>query len=359
MANVFSTGWLLAFTQMRRPTKFLQGFFTKKPGGTYNGKTVEIDIQRFGEDVAVALRSGRGANLNDADVVTTKEFEPPKYGEAFPANVEDLVTRMAGTDPYSAAGIDYGRQLVFKLMRYFMLGMDKIVRGVELQASQILQTGKLVLTDADGTVYQLDFKPKATHFPTVSTKWDAAGAAPLTDLAAVGDLIRADGQVNPDILIMGSKALASFLANDGVQKQLDNKRYEIGSIAPQWMVNSGATFYGMVWIGAYQYQIWTYGEGYKAANGTWTPYIDPKNVVMLSSNTRFDLVSAMVPLPLGPDPRVADMMPGRLVDDSQGLDVTPNLWCTPNGKQLMAEIEARPLLVPVQIDGFGCLTVLA
>jgi hypothetical protein len=77
---------------------------------------------------------------------------------------------------------------------------------------------------------------------------------------------------------------------------------------------------------------------------------------VLSDQTRLDFTTARVPLPLGPDPRVANIMPGRLMDVGANLDMTPNLYCTPNGKQIMAEVESRPLLVPVQIDGFGCLT---
>lgn len=343
------------FTRMRRPTKFLQSFFTMKPGSVFNGKKVEIDIQRFGEDVAVALRQGKGPNLNDADIVTTKEFEPPKYGEAFPADVEDLVARSEGVDPYSDAYVPYAQKLVNKLMKYFMLGMDKIVRGVELQASQILQTGKLLLTDAGGTVYELDFKPKATHLPTVTTAWSNTASDKLADLEALGDVIRADGQVNPDTLIFGATALRQFLADAKVQAALDKRRINIGEVSPR-AAQSGATFIGMIWIGAYEYQMWTYPEGYKhPVTGVFTKYVDDDKVVMLSSQTRFDRLSAVVPLPLGPDPRVAALMPGRLVSDSMDLDVTPNLWCTPNGKQLMAEIESRPLLVPVQIDGFGCL----
>lgn len=353
--NIFATGWLLAFQSMRRPTKFLQGFFTKKPGGTYNGESVEIDIQRFGEDVAVALRQGVSYNLNDADVVTTKEFTPPVYGEAFPANVADLVKRLAGVDQYTDAYNGYANKLVRKLMTYFMLGMDKVVRGLELQAAQILQTGKLVLADSSGTVFELDFKPKATHFPTVGTAWSNTASDKLGDLQALGDVIRKDGQVNPNILIFGATALKQFLADEKVQAALDKRRIDIGEISPR-MVASGAVFVGMIWIGAYMYQLWTYAEGYKdPATGNWKTYIDADKVVMTSDQTRLDLVSAIVPLPLGPDPRVASLMPGRLIDDAMGLDVTPNLWCTPDGKQLMAEINSRPLLVPVQIDGFGCL----
>lgn len=355
MANPFATGWMALFQQMRRPTKFLQSFFTIKPGNVFAGEKVEIDIQRFGEDVAVALRQGKGPNLNDADIVTTKEFTPPKYGEAFPANVADLVQRTAGVDPYTDAYNGYASKLVRKLMTYFQLSMDMIARAVEIQAAQILQTGKLVISDANGIVYELDFKPKATHFPTVSTAWSNTASDKLLDLQTLGNVIRADGQVNPNILIFGATAWTQFFSDAKVQAALDSRRINIGEIAPRQAL-SGATFVGNIWIGAYEYQMWTYAEGYKdPVSGAFTKYIADDKVCMLSSQTRFDRVSALVPLPLGPDPRVASLMPGRLVSDTMDLDVMPNLWCTPNGKELMAELESRPLLVPVQIDGFGAL----
>ena len=354
--NSFATGWMALFRQMRRPTGFLQSFFTVKPGNVYNGKKVAIDVQRFGEKVAVALKSGTGSNLNDADIVTTKEFEPPAYGEAFPADVADLVERAAGVDPHTDAYNSYMGKLVGKIMTYFVLAMDMITRGVEIQASQILQTGKLVLIGHDGTTrYELDFKPKATHFPTVGTAWSSASSTKLDDLESLAEVIRADGKVDPDILIMGRTACRQFLADDEVQKNLDNRRINIGEIKPR-QVGNGATYKGLVWIGDYEFMIWTYPEGYEAPDtGDFTKFVEDDKVIMLSSNTRFDRTSARVPLPLGPDPRVASLVPGRLVDRTMDLDVTPNLWCTPSGEQIMADLKSKPLLVPVQIDGFGCL----
>jgi hypothetical protein len=356
MANPFATGWMRLFLQARLPSRFLQSFFTMKPGNRYNGKKIELDIQRFGEDVAVAMKAGTESNINDIDLVTTKEFTPPAYGEAVPMDVNDLVERTAGVAPYTDAYNGYAAKLINKLNMAYQIIHAMIVRAVELQASQILQTGTLTLTDRNSdTVYVLDFKPKATHFPTVTTSWSAAGADPLSDLAALAKVIRADGQVNPNQAVFGSEALRNFLANEDVLKQMDNRRIDIGEIRPA-QDNKGATFYGYVWVGSYMVEIWTYEEGYKdPATGVWTEYVAPDKVIMLSSQTRLDYTTALVPLPLGPDPRVANIMPGRLLDTEQGLDMTPNLYCTPNGKQIMAELESRPLLVPVQIDGFGCL----
>ena len=355
--GITAEGWLQLFTQMRSPNRFLSRLFTVKPGGIYNGDKVAIDVERFGEDVAIAIKKCTGPNLNDIDIFTTKEFEPPAYGEAFPLDVCELVNRMAGTNPFDAAFVTYASQLVAKFAKGFKLIDDKISRAVELQASQILQEGKLTLTNASGdTVYEIDYKPKATHFPTTGTSWSTlATADPLGDLESLAEVIRADGQIDPNMLIFGAVALKNFLLNETVQAVLDNRRIDLGEIRPE-MRDSGATFYGFVWVGTYRFEMWTYPDTFKdPQTGNPTKYVAADKVIMLSNNTRLDMTSARVPLPLGPDPRVAGLLPGRMSSPSNGFDVTPNVYATPNGKQIFGELESRPLLIPVQIDGFGCL----
>lgn len=352
-------GWTQLYTEMRRPSGFLSRRFTIKPGGIYYGEKVAIDVERYGEQVATVIRKATGPNLNDIDEFTTKEFEPPAYGESFVLDVMSLLTRMAGVDPHTAAYQGYASALVAKMAKGFMLVDDKIMRAVELQASQILQTGTLTLIDKDGdTVYELDFAPKSTHFPTVGAPWTGVTADGLADLDALAEVIRADGKIDPNRLTFGESALRNFLRLDGVKEALDNRRIELGEVAPE-MANSGATFYGHIWIGVYRFQMWVYPQSYEdPQTGAVTKYIDTNKVVMDSTETRFDMTSAKVPLPLGPDPRVANLLPGRISSRSAGFDVTPNVFPTPSGKQIMGELESRPLLIPVQIDGFGCLTTV-
>jgi len=349
-------GMLPVFKQVREPTGFLQRLFTVKPGGIYNGDKIFIDIKRIGEDVAVVVEKCTGPNMNDISRFTTKEFKPPQYGEAFPMDACELLNRMAGVDPYSAAYEDYAGQLVAMMFDGFVDIDAKISRGIELQASQILQTGQLSLTDSDGnTRYELDFLPKATHFPTVGTAWSAAGADPIADILALCNTIRSNGKVDANRLIMGESALNNFLGNDKVQKNLDNRRIEIGEIAPE-LRDSGATFYGFVWVGTYRMEIWAYPEEYKdPQTGNPVKYVDNDKVIVLSTRTRLDKASARVPLPIAPDPRVAGLIPGRLDSAADGIDVTPNVYASNNGKQIFGELESRPLLIPVQIDGFGCI----
>lgn len=349
-------GWLQFFSQMRSPNLALSRLFTIKPGGLYKGDKVAIDVERFGEDVAIAIKKCTGPNLNDFDIFTTKEFEPPSYGEAFPLDVCELLNRMVGVDPFSAEGITYQAQLMAHMAKGFKLIDDKISRAVELQASQILQTGTLTLTNENGdTVYEIDYSPKATHFPTVGTSWSAGGADPDADLQALAEVIRADGKIDPDLLIMGKTALRNYTRNALVKEQLDNRRINMGAIDPR-LLDSGMTFYGPVWVGTYEFQLWAYPDTFKdPQTGNPTKYIEDDKVVMLSTKTRLDFTAAMIPLPLGPDPRVAGLLPGRMSSRADGFDVTPNVYASNNGKQVWGELESRPLLIPVQIDGFGCL----
>lgn len=350
-------GWLQLFIQMRSPTGFLSRRFTMKPGAIYNGSKVAIDIERIGEDVAIAVRACTGPNLNDVTNFTTKEFEPPAYNEAFPLNVCELLNRMAGVDPYTAAYQEYAGQLVAMLAKRFKVIDDMIIRGVELQAAQILTTGLLNLTDKNGAaVYTLDFKAKTAHFPTVSTAWaTAATATPLDDIKSLANLIRSNGKVNPNRITFGEGAWTNFLNTAQVKEALDNRRIETGRVIPE-MDDSGAVFQGDMWIGSYKYELWTYPEEYKdPQTGNPTKYIPDDLVVVDSTRTRYDMTSARVPGPIALDPRVADLLPDRLVSRRDGLDITPNLYASTNGKQLMGELESRPLLIPVQIDGFGCI----
>ncbi|BAV81050.1 major capsid E family protein [Vibrio phage CKB-S1] len=354
--NTMSTGWLAFFKQERKPAHFLQSFFTVKRGGVYYGNTIEVDIKRFNEAVAIVVKRGTGANLNDADQITTKEFEPPAYGEAFPTDVSDLLERTLGVDPYTDSEMEYTSKLLGRLMDYFMRGYEMIVRGIELQASQILQTGRLSLVDSDGNErFEADFRPKANHFPTVTTAWGADGYNPIEDLRPLIERIRGDALLNPDMLIFGERAIGHFITNDTVRGFLDDRRVNIAEIRPR-QNETGGTFYGYVWIGAYLLEMWTYSEGYTdPENETFTKYVQDDKVIVMASRGRLDRLSAKVALPLGPDPRVAALMPGRLVEATEDIDITPNLYPTPDGRQIMAEVLSRTLLAPIDIDSFGCL----
>jgi len=338
-----------------QPTGFLAGFFQTPPENFHATEEVEIDIQRNGEEVAVAVQSlSSGGNENEASVFTNKRFTPPIFDERFSLNSFNLLKRSPGDNPFEDVNF------LASASREFMAGMrrveEKIRRSIELQASQVLQTGQVSLTDSAGNArFALDFKPKSSHFPNASTAWTGGSEVPLADIESLADVINVDGKSEPARLIFGKTALKRFLANSSVQAQLDNRRMELGAIQRPEVRGAGGKYHGFISIGQYSFEIWSYSGWYKhPQTGAATPYVTADKVIMLAPG-RLDLTFGAVPSILGPDPRLAAISLGRVRNGAGGMDMFTNLWCSPDGRNLHGSVAARPLCIPTAIDTFGCI----
>jgi len=347
------------YRERRDADMFLSNFFQAPPENFFAGEKVAIDIERSGEDIAtIVTKRGTGPNMNSTDVFTTKEYTPPTYNEGAPFNVYDLLNRMPGVNEYNATAVSWDAQMMNKISSNFNKLENMIKRGIELQASQVMQTGTITFNNKSGSLIEtVDFKPKATHFPTAAILWNAAGYDPLGDLASLAAVIRADSLQSSNRLIFGDTALQLFLSNDEVKDRLDNRRMVLGDVALTDGMDGGE-FHGRITIGQYTYEIWSYDGRYKdPATGVSTAYIGSDKVVMLGRSVRLDKLFAGVPRVTPIDPRFSRFLPGRVSMVGIG-DFHPNIYASQNGKELFIELETRPLLTPTAIDGFGCITVL-
>lgn len=342
-----------------QPRQFLAGFFQSPPENFHSSEEVEIDIQRSGEDVAIVVQDlSAGGRQNQNTLYTNKRFKPALYDERFNLNSYDLIKRRAGADPFG--DVDFLSDAAREFMSTMRKVEDKIRRGVELQASQVLQTGRLTLADSSGVaLFELDYKPKATHFPTSSTSWGSVGAAPLTDLESLADVILTDGKAEAGRLVFGKTALRRFLADSTVQSHLDNRRMDLGAIAKPTVGGSGGKFHGTISIGQYTFEIWSYAGWYThPQTSVATPYVHEDKVVMLSDG-RLDLTFGAIPRLAALDPRVAPFVPGRVANAAGGMDMDTSAWLSPDGTVLHGAVKARPLCIPTAIDTFGCLDTTA
>lgn len=339
----------------------LAGRFRSPPKNFHDTEKVEVDIVRDDEDVAIVVQDlTAGGRMNESSLYTNKGFVPPIFKEQGAVHAYDTIKRRPGVDPYNdpsfaAAAIEEAFTIFHKLDR-------KIRRSVELMASQVLQTGVLTLTDEAGNVlYTLDFQPKATHIATVGTTWalDGTTGDPLSDLSALGDVVRRDGKHVPTDLDFGKSAWQRFTANAKVQKLLDNRRMEIGQIRPQAR-GQGASYRGNIWIDHYEYRLWMYDGWYKhPQTGLPTTYIHDDKVIMTCETGRLDLSYGSIPRIRGPQSEALPFLPRRMSSGDRGLDLTTNAWFTPDGENLMVSAGTRPLTIPTAIDTFACLDVTA
>lgn len=345
---------LAAYFQDAMPIMFLAGMFRTPAQNFHDTEEVEIDIERSGEDVATVITDiTTGANLNNFDGFTNKTFKPPVYNEQAGINAFELLGREPGQNPFESTA--FNAKAIMRAMRHFRKLEAKVRRAVEIQASQVLQTGTLTLKDAKGAdAYVLDYKPKATHFPTASTTWGQTGDSKIADLKALAEVLRSDGLSNPDRLVFGELAFSEFLKDEEVLTLLNNRRIELGAIAPETRGNGG-TFQGFIWLGSYRFEMWTYNGRYKdPQTGASTRYWNTGKVGMQDSMARLDLSYGSIPYIQRPSRQLAGL-PARITSTAAGFGMTTNNWVDESGSNLNVSAGTRPLCIPTAIDTFGCL----
>jgi major capsid protein E len=359
MSDTSTTRMIEMYMEEAEAPMFLSGFFQSPPRNFHNSEKVELDIIRDEEDIAVVIQDlTAGARHNESTLYTNKAFTPPIFKEQGAIHAFNTIKRQPGVDPFQDP--NFGLAATGEAFRIFRKLEKKIRRSVELMASQVLQLGVLTLVDdAGATLYMLDFQPKATHIATVGTTWATNGTtgAPLADLEALAIVVRRDGKKQPKKLIFGTSAWQRAKANAAFVAQFDKQVLNLASMTPQTR-GQGATFHGFVWIGQYQFEMWTYDGWYKhPQTGTLTPYVDTEKVIMMSEGGRLDLSYGAIPRMTAPESRALSFLPSRMSDSGQGLDLTVNSWFTPDGEHLMVSAGTRPLTIPTAIDTFASLDV--
>lgn len=350
-----------AYQQMAQPMLFLSGLFQSPPENFHTSEEVEIDIVRSDEDVSIVIQDlSTGYRMNSEDLYTNKGFKPPIHKEALPINSFDLIKRMPGQNPFESP--DFRANVILRMFNGMTKVERKIRRAIELQASQVLQTGVVTLVDGSGNaLYTLDYKPKATHFPTAGTSWaTATGAQKIADINSLAEVIRNDGLADPDQLIMGIDAFENFISDDEIRKRFDIRRMDLGTISPMEMRGNGGTFRGIVEIGNYRYDVWTYGGRYKdPQTGNKVQFVDPGKIIVRSSSGRLDATFGAIPnigsMMGGQATSLLPELPGRVSNAAGGMDLFTNAWLSADGEQLFGGVGARPLMIPTAIDTFGCL----
>ena len=349
-----------AYRQIGEPTMFFTGMFQTPAINMHTSQDVEIDIVRTDEDISVVVTDiSSGYRYNSDDLYTNKKFRPPVHREAAPINAFDLLNRRPGEDPFQTP--DFQASATIRAFNVARKIENKIRRSIELQASQVLQTGKATLTDINGTaIYEIDYKPKTTHFPTVTNAWSASNGNPLNDIDSLAEVVRNDGLSDPDMLIMGSRAFEAFVKNNDVEERLDNRRTEMGRIVPMDRMGNGGTYRGMIEIGNYHYDIYTYGGRYKnPMSKAKVQYMDTSKCIVCSSMGRKDGTFGAIPRIVPPESRVLPFIPDRISDTDGRMDMFVNAWVTPDGEQLIVGCGSRPLMIPTAIDTFGCIETSA
>jgi len=345
------------------PQMFLHSMGVAPAENFYKGDSIERDFLRQSKAVSYPLPKGEtGYHLNQSTKYTNKSYTGIPYKEATPINAEEITKRQPGqinfSDPQTAI---VATKIAFKAMQNME---DMMRRAMEIQAAQVMLTGKISLKDPAGTVvYAEDFKPKSTHFVTVNTLWSNSGATIIADIDALVKVIINDGGLVPDQIITDSETIETILGNAAIQKRLDLRNVELGSLGLRAPNGQGGVYHGQLVVGAYRLDLWSYGATYvDVTTGLETQYIPKGKVIVKNHASRFDCTygayARLVPI----DQRVLSFLPGAfggMGGTSSNFGFSANAWTDQTGENVHVGIATKFLFIPTAIDTYGCLTVLS
>lgn len=320
------------------------GFAAFFPTKTTTSKNISIEVQRNGKPIAVDVLRCTDPIRNTFDKSTEKIFTPPYFHEMFDFTSCDAydVTFGRGVGPDGMAMADLFNSANDKLMAL----KNKIKRAIQLQYSQVLQTGIVTLNSGDN----IDFKRKAESMvvkTVAAEKWTAPTTSdPITDLKAGCEFLRSVGKSGSSTInaIMGSAAFTNFKTSTKVQNEADLRninRIDLGM--PQFDNVSGLVFQGQVGAGDFIVNLWTYNETYEDAAGVEQRFLGTNNVVLLPDDFRGVTAFAGLPAVMG------DPISGQFIGIQEAeflmydvIDQIKRSW------NFM--VDSAPLVVPVSID---------
>lgn len=350
--------YLDMYVEEATPVPFLTTLFQTPPRNFFTSEKVAIDVMRDQEEVAIALQDlSAGTRENELAYYQNKGFPPPVFDESATLTAWDMIKRQPGQDVFTDP--DYltnATEQAFSIMRKLE---NKIRRAVELQCAQVLTTGKVNLVDGSNRpMFNLDYGPRTAHFPTAGTAWGTGSEDKLSDIGSLASLVRVNGKGVPNKLIFGKRAWRDFWADTKIQKLFDVRRFEgFGNFSAPQRRTGGASYKGTIAIDNYDYEIWTYDGTYQdPVTKNIVNYLPQDAVIVLSDNTRLDLVYGAIPLLRAPQAPALQFLPPRFSSGEQQIDLTINAYFTPDGKRVKLEVGTRPLAIPTAIDKYGCLT---
>lgn len=335
--GIYTDSMISVFREKIPVMSFLRSFFNVRTTMT---KYVSIEVQRGTETVAVDVIRGANGNRNKTTLSSLKTFLPPYFDEYFNANELDVYDLAIGaTSPSMMAQLATESAMELSKLR------DKIERAVELQCSQVLETGIITLVNGDN----IDFKRKAASLVDLGAGnyWTTGTNSPYTTLENGAKFLRETGKSMGSNfnVILGGEALTAFLENDIVQARADIKNFGLDSISSPIKNVPGGSYHGRVSAGSYTFDLWTYPEVYEDANGDIQQYWNPKKICILPEVTGFELAYALVPQLVNGNPQTGPYLVQDFIDTRQTAHEI--------------HIKSAPIAIPVKVDQIYTAQVVA
>lgn len=249
---------------------------------------VEFDFRRGRRKMAPFVAPLIGGKVMEREGFETRFFRAPRIAPVRNLRIPDLEPRMFGETIYQGRmPSDRAAELLAEDAVYCD---EAISRREEWMCREVLVNGQLTITADHGYQMVVDFLESSAgaidnHHTPANGTWDTAGSVPLTDLEEARLATIAASGVSPNVALFGTKAKDAFINNAEVQKLLDNRRFELGNVAPTIQDDAVVRFATVPGLECY-----VYAEYFEDDMGVLFPMLPENLVMLLSTNVQNKVV---------------------------------------------------------------------
>ncbi|PAQ15064.1 phage capsid protein [Bacillaceae bacterium SAOS 7] len=342
--NIYSTRTMLAAVSAMMPVNtFLKKTFFSGVN-TFTSEHVDVDYYKGRRKMAPFVSPRSAGKAMDRQGFTTKTFKPALVKPFRIITGDDINKRSMGENVYSVKSPD--ERAAEMLARDIADLDDSITRREEWMVSQILFTGQVhMIGEGVDQVLDFDFTNKQTLSGT--DLWsDKENSNPIKDLKNWRLSVIQKSGITPDIVVMASDVVDSFVEHPAVQKIMDNTRIILGKIEPRTLPD-GVTYVGSIsslGLDIYSYDEWYFDEDEQIEK----PMVPTGTLMLASTRARSSMLYGAVTL--------ADEKTNNFIT-YEGSRV-PDSWVEKNPPSRFLQINSRPLPVPHEVDSWYVAKVL-
>ena len=220
----------------------------------------------------------------------------------------------------------------------------EITRREEWMASQIMQTGSVIVAGEDYPSQTVDFGRNAAHTVALvgASRWGETGVSPRDDIATWATIVAANSGGTVRTVVMGAGAAELLQKDDEIKSVLDNRRQatgrmELGPVATGGEGNHAA------YIGSVsQFDFWQYTQAYEDEAGV-TQQMFPHYGVLLVAADAFQGFNCH-----------AAIRDNKVL---RAMSRFPDMWDDKDPSVTNLMTQSAPLPVPGEVDASMFITV--
>lgn len=342
--DVYSTGRLLmAVQEMDRADSFLRDrYFPTTPADVFNTEEIFIDYRDSDMKLApFVAEHKKGVNVL-RDGFETSRYTPPTVAPRRTITLDDLKGRGFGEALFGTMSPAQREQV---LALQDLAELDRMItrREESMAAETMLNNAVVVKAVGDDAANTVDYEVRyfkgsanqAVYTPT--KKWDDASATILADLSAAVRKLAERGLPASD-LVCSPDVADAIVNNEQVQKLLDNRRYDLGQVAPT-LSAPGAAVVAQLNVSGYLVNVIAYAQTYRDDKGATQAYMPSGSAVLTAPGAGRTLYGAV-----------------NQIEQADGVVHTyansrvPKFLADANNDVRTLTLTARPLTVPNNRD---------